>query len=86
LKADRASPHNGPMIYLQMRAADHPFWLFAENRPELVPFGVSQLADGNRSPTNAQYARHVLAFLRRYYDDDEMPVEVVDYDGRPVAL
>lgn len=73
-----------------IRIEDHPFWPFLADRireggPKDVPFALSQLTGGKRRPTGPKVARDALAYLRRHYAD-YMPVEVVDFDGRPVEL
>jgi hypothetical protein len=73
-----------PSIYLRKRGTDHPFWEFARLRNE-VPFSLRQLADADRVPTNREWTLLMFSYLRNYFDDEDMPIEVVDYDGQPVS-
>jgi hypothetical protein len=75
------------LIYLRNRDREHPYWHFAEEFPKRVRVALSQLANGGKPwLTNLEYARMVWDELRADYPADDMPIDVVDLDGQPVAL
>jgi len=75
-------------IYLRRRAPDQPVWRWIACTDYPVPMPLRFLVTQERVHVGRESAQSVLDWLHgeRFHEDGALPVEVVDRDGRPVAL